>query len=76
MTTTYYGNAKLVPFGVVAPLPLRGFPAGLMRIRIRHKQFVVVRVKTTDGIREFYPTEIDGVWVPHYERGRNCTPPS
>jgi hypothetical protein len=63
-------NAK-VPFGAVDPKPLKGFPEGKSRLRIRAKDFVKVRIKTETGIREFYPHEVDGFWVPYCETGRN-----
>ena len=43
---------KDVAWGVVEPLPLRGFPAGKVRLRLRNNEFVRVRVRTADGVRE------------------------
>jgi hypothetical protein len=60
-----------VPFGTGEPKPLKGFPEGKARLRIRSDDFVRVRIKTTNGIREFYPQEVNGFWVPFFEIGRN-----
>jgi hypothetical protein len=61
-------------FGVTEPLPLKGFPEGSIRLRIRDNQFALARVRTDDGIREFYVKEEKGFWVRSHERGRNSTP--
>jgi len=58
-------------FGVMAVMPTRGFPPGKLRLRMRAKEFVRARVKTPDGIREFYVKEEDGHWVPTIEIARN-----
>jgi hypothetical protein len=63
-------NAR-IPFGAVDPKPLKDFPEGKARLRIRAEDFVKVRIKTKTGIREFYPHEVDGFWVPLFETGRN-----
>jgi hypothetical protein len=60
-----------IPFGAVDPKPLKGFPEGKARLRIRAEDFVKVRIKTETGIREFFPDEVDGFWVPLFETGRN-----
>ena len=69
MAATTYG-AK-IPFGVVNPKPIKDFPEGKARLRIRNYDFVKVRVKTATGIREFYPHEVNGFWIPLFETGRN-----
>jgi hypothetical protein len=62
-------------FGVAEPLPLKGFPEGKkIRLRVRDNQFALARVRTDDGIREFYVKEEEGFWVRSHERGRNSTP--
>ena len=58
---------------MVEPKPLEGFPEGKARIRIRSDEFTLVRVRTAEGIREFYPIEKDGKWHPHIEKPRNQT---
>jgi hypothetical protein len=58
-------------WGVSDPLPLSGFPAGRARIKLRNDSFVQVRVRTSDGIREFYVFEQDGSWRPRFESARN-----
>ena len=60
-------------FGLSEPLPPKGFPDGRIRWRIREDDFILARVETADGIREFYVKEQDGYWVPSYEKGRNST---
>ena len=55
------------------PLPLKGFPDGRCRIRMRPDDLVAVYVKTTGGIREFRVKEEDGFWVPFGEVARNIT---
>ncbi len=57
-----------VPFGIVPILPLRDFPAGRARIRLRDDDFPRVHIKTPDGLRTFYPTEKDGHWIPFVEQ--------
>ena len=62
---------RTAPFGVVEPLPLKDFPEGRHRLRIRQDDFVKVRIRTKTGIREFIPEIKDGFWVPYVETGRN-----
>ena len=60
------------PFGVLDPLPLRGFPPGRARIRQRNDSFVVVFIRPPEGgIRWFSVAEHDGAWWPLYETGAN-----
>lgn len=59
-------------FGVHADMPLRGFPPGRARIRMRNDAFVVVYVK--DGgksIRAFHAKEVNGHLEPMHEFGAN-----
>lgn len=58
-------------WGVTDPKPPKGFPDGKLRWRLRSGAFVLARVKTPDGIREFSVREADGYWVPGFETGRN-----
>ena len=60
-------------FGVTEPLPPKGFPSGRLRWRIRNEDYTLARVKSADGIREFYVKEEGGHWIPSYEKGRNLT---
>jgi hypothetical protein len=71
MPATIIGTKAL--FGRMEPKLLEGFPEGRARIRMRQDEFVLVRIKTADGIREFYPMEKDGKWIPAHEGGRNVT---
>lgn len=58
-------------FGISCPKPTKGFPPGRIRWKIRNMEFVLARVKTADGIREFFVGEKDGYWTPYSEKGRN-----
>ena len=61
-----------VPFGSGIEVPeLSGFPEGRVRIRMRNDDFVKIRIKTDDGIKEFIPRESSGKWVPFAETGSN-----
>jgi len=63
----------IIAYGSKPPLPMRGFPAGRVRIRARNDDFVLVRVRTTDGIHEYYVREVDGFWEPAFEKGFNLS---
>jgi len=66
------GSDKLHPvFGAVEPKPLRGFPRGKFRLRIRNNEYVTAVVRTGDGIRRFNVGEHDGFWWPMNETGEN-----
>lgn len=58
-------------FGVREPLPLRNFPPGRVRLRMRNRELMQAFVKTSDGIMEFIVKEQDGFWEPFAERNRN-----
>lgn len=66
-------NGPCTVFGIEDPKPPRGFPPGRIRWRIRHDYFVMARVKTADGIREYIIKEENGYWMPYLESGRNQT---
>jgi len=69
-----YGQ-KII-FGVVGPLPLRGFPEGRARIRLRNADFVTVSIRPPQGgIRRFYVEERGGAWLPAFEMGANINQP-
>ena len=51
-------------FGVKKALPLRGFPEGRARVRMRSNSWAVVFVKTKHGIKQYYVREVGGVWIP------------
>jgi hypothetical protein len=70
---SYPLSAPKHPFGITEPLPPKGFPDGRLRWCIRNDDFVLARVKTSDGIREFYVKEENGHWMPSFEKGRNAT---
>lgn len=69
-----YGQGS-IPVGLEEPLPLRGFPAGRVRIRQRVGSFARVFVCTAEGVRVWVPRKVDGHWVPYAEQGRNTTMP-
>jgi len=60
-----------IPFGSGIQLPLAAFPKGRAKISIRSNDFVKVFIKTENGIRAFYPQEMNGVWIPKIEFGSN-----
>jgi len=51
-------------FGVATPLPLKGFPRGRVRLRMRNDDFLVAFVKSARKIRRFIVAEKDGFWIP------------
>lgn len=63
---------KLV-IGVSDPLPLRNFPPGKIKLRLRNEGFAMAFVRDENGIRQFAIAEIDGHWEPgpELEQGRN-----
>jgi hypothetical protein len=61
---------KLI-FGMVRPKPLRGFPAGRVRLRLRCDAWASAAVVTRDGIRRFYLEDTGRYWRPGLEIGRN-----
>lgn len=56
-------------FGVCQPLPLRGFPQGRIRLRLRKDSFAKAFVKSPTGIRRFLIGQRGAFWVPMYEQG-------
>lgn len=58
-------------WGVVPVKPLKHFPEGRARIRMRNTEFVQVFVKTATSIRKFYVDEQEGCFVPTFEIGNN-----
>jgi hypothetical protein len=60
-----------VVFGVQEPLPLRGFPQGRYKIKMRNTDFARVFVRSKDGIREFCINEVNGYWEACYEQASN-----
>ena len=58
--------------GVVPVEPLKGFPEGKRRIRMRAGKFVLVYVRPpSGGIREFAISDVGGYWTPAIELGAN-----
>jgi hypothetical protein len=71
-TLKFTGGIKFV-FGIANAMPTKGFPEGKIRFRLRNNDFAKARVKTSDGIMEFYIEEKDGYWIPSFETARNKT---
>jgi hypothetical protein len=68
-------SATQAVFGVVEVKPLKGFPPGKVRIRMRHNDFVVVFIRPPNGgVRRFVIEERAGHWVPAHEIGANVIP--
>lgn len=44
--------------------PLKGFPPGKVRIRIRPEEFAMAYVRNETGIFCYYVSEVDGFWTP------------
>jgi len=64
--------SKIIVCGSPSPLPLRGFPEGKTRIRIRPNSATMVYVRPPEGgIRSFFVEEYDGFWNASFEDGRN-----
>jgi hypothetical protein len=59
-------------FGIQEPKPLRNFPEGRIRLRLRNMDFAKAFVKTADGIREYIIGEHNGYWVPLHLVGENA----
>lgn len=60
-------------FAEPEPKPLRGFPAGKVRLRVRPDDFVKAYVRGADGIREFAVWDGDGFWNCGPELARNVS---
>lgn len=70
MSAVIIGASDMV-WGVKPPLPLKGFPSGRVKLRLRNTDFAQGFVKTADGIRRFYIAEVGGFWTPKFEQGAN-----
>ncbi len=55
------------------PRPLRGFPEGEVRLRLRQGDFAQAFVRVPGGIRRFLVHEKDGHWQPFMEMAANLT---
>ena len=58
-------------FGVREIKPLRGFPPGKIRIKMRNGCFTEFFVRTPDGIRQFVALDYGDYWECSHEQGRN-----
>lgn len=70
MSVIIHGDSSAV-WGVKERKPLKGFPEGRVKIRLRNTDFARAFVKTTSGIRQFIVAEVDGFWIPKFEQGSN-----
>jgi len=70
MSVKLIGDTSII-WGVRPTLPLKGFPEGKIKLRLRNNSFAKAFVKTKQGIRSFYVAEKDGFWIPKYEQGSN-----
>lgn len=60
------------PFiGVREMLPLKGFPSGKIRIRMRPEEFAIAFVRTSEGVFKYAIGEKDGYWHPAILQGSN-----
>lgn len=69
MATTY--GIKKLAFGSTELKPLKGFPDGRIRIRIRNNEFVRVFVKTENEIQQFEVEDCGDYWTPYCETASN-----
>ena len=60
-----------VVFGIQEIKPLRYFPEGRIKIRMRPTDFANAFVKSATGIRKFLIRDTGDAWEPSYEQGRN-----
>lgn len=66
--------AALVKHGIRGPFPLKDFPEGKVRVRVRHNAFPVAYVyQHGKSIRKFILAEQDGYWIPYAEQQSNYT---
>ena len=68
MTITTIGEGI---FGAEDPKPLKGWPKGRVKLRIRNNDFVYAYVRTEEGIVCYSVAEKDGYWIPGYLQGIN-----
>jgi hypothetical protein len=73
---TMLSTGVSIVFGVVEPKPLKDFPEGRTRIKIRSRAVVVVYARTQTGIRAFAVHDNGAEWVPAFEFARNERPKS
>ncbi len=59
--------------GIRDPLPLDGFPAGKIRIRMTAGDLATASVRVPGGIRRFAIEQKAGKWIPAFEMCSNYT---
>lgn len=66
--------AALIKYGIRGPFPLKDFPEGKVRVRVRNNAFPVAYVyQHGKSIRKFLVAEKDGYWIPFHEQQANHT---
>ena len=63
--------AHVYSFGIVRKRPLRNWPDGRVRVRIRRGDFTTAVVRNRDGARKYLVVNVDGYWEPGEELGEN-----
>lgn len=64
-------HGKALVFGSVPRKPLRGFPRGRIRIRIRNDEFALVYVKNAAGTVAYYVEDTGKWWEPSHMKEAN-----
>lgn len=64
---------RKIVFGVCELKPLRGFPEGKKRIRMRTNKVVKVFVRSGGVTSQFAVEQCDGYWQPACKLGQNAT---
>jgi hypothetical protein len=71
MSARLVSIGEKIVFGIAEPLPLRGFPPGKIRLRLRPDDFARAFVRMDNQARAYVIKEKDGFWIPFCEQGRN-----
>ncbi len=69
---TVIGSSNFVA-GLKPIKPLRNFPEGRIRLRLRNNCFAEIWVRTEKGIRRFSVMDTGDYWEPGPETGCNAT---
>jgi hypothetical protein len=65
-----FAGIKFV-IGVPQIKPICNAPDGKQRLRLRSNAAAILRVRTAEGIREFFLADRGDHWAPIYEPGAN-----
>lgn len=66
-------HGQEIVFGGSDRKPLKGFPPGKVRMRLRGEEFARAFVRNETGTYSFYIVEKDGFWVPGLLEAANLT---